>query len=44
MNHIFNLIVRQVRLLIAVHEMSEKESSYIASELKIAPFAASSLK
>ena len=42
--YVFNLIVRQVRLLLFVFEIKDKDSSYIARELKIAPFVASTLK
>ena len=42
--YVFNLIVRQVRLLLLVFEIKDKDSSFIARELKIAPFIASSLK
>lgn len=42
--YVFNLIARQVRLLIWCFEIKEKESWVIAKELKIAPFAASALK
>jgi len=42
--HIFNLIVRQFRLLVWAFEIKHLSSAEIAKELKLAPFAASSLK
>lgn len=42
--YVFNLIVRQVRLLIFVHEMRDKSPDEIAKELKLAPFIVSTLR
>lgn len=42
--YVFNLIIRQIRLLIWCFEIKEKSSWEIWKELKIAPFVASGLK
>ena len=42
--YVFNLIVRQVRLLLSIYELQNENSSIVARELKVAPFVVSTLK